>query len=140
MREINRIILHCSDTFEGMEFDIDDIREWHTSEPRNWDDVGYHYVIKLNGDIELGRDLDVVGSHTLGQNKDSIGICYIGGRDEDGSPKDTMTFMQDLSVLRLVEALRTTLGRITLHGHNEFSSKTCPSFDVQDKYKFLIDD
>ena len=27
----------------------------------------------------------------------------------------------------------------TLHGHNEFSSKACPSFEVSKEYDYLID-
>jgi hypothetical protein len=40
--------------------------------------------------------------------------------------------------MRLFEALSVTFGKLDLHGHNEFSNKACPSFDVQQKYKFLI--
>ena len=52
-------------------------------------------------------------------------------------PKDTMTEMQDIAVLELVKSLRLIFGELSLHGHNEFSSKSCPSFDVREKYKFL---
>ena len=52
-------------------------------------------------------------------------------------PKDTMTEMQDIAVLELVKSLRLIFGELSLYGHNEFSSKSCPSFDVREKYKFL---
>ena len=118
---------------------VDTIRKWHTD--KGWDDIGYHYVIQINGDIGKGRDVADMGSHSLGENSDSIGICYIGGVEADGkTPKDTMTSEQDISVLRLVDSLRVVFGNLTLHGHNEFSNKACPSFDVREKYKFLIHD
>ena len=80
-----------------------------------------------------------MGAHTYRHNLDSIGICYVGGVEKDGkTPKDTMTEMQEIAMLELIKSLRVIFGKLNLHGHNEFSSKACPSFDVQEKYKFLI--
>ena len=139
MRTINKVILHCSDTIQGAHIDVDTIRQWH--EARGWDDIGYHYVIYLDGTIHKGRDLDIVGAHCRGNNKDSIGVCYIGGRSaKENKPADTMTAEQELGWLQLWYALKTLFGNIKLHGHNEFSEKACPSFDVQEKYKFLINE
>jgi N-acetylmuramoyl-L-alanine amidase len=135
MRDINKIILHCSATPEGRDVTVDDIRRWHLA--NGWDDIGYHFCVYADGSIHRGRDLDKSGAHTYGHNRNSIGICYIGGVDKEMNAKDTMTEMQDIAVLELVKSLRLIFGRLSLHGHNEFSSKPCPSFDVQDKYKFL---
>lgn len=136
MREIKRVILHCTATKEGAHVDVDTIRKWHLA--RNFSDIGYHYVIYLDGSINQGRNVFTQGSHTRGENEDSIGIAYVGGLDENGKPKDTMSLYQDISFMRLFESLCVTFGKLDLHGHNEFSNKACPSFDVQHKYKFLI--
>lgn len=137
MRSLRRIIIHCSATREGEEVSVETIRNWHTSPPRNWSDIGYHFVIGLDGTVFQGRPIDNQGAHTRGHNADSIGICYIGGVDKDLNPKDTMTEIQDIALLELVKSLRLIFGELNLHGHNEYSSKSCPSFDVQEKYKFL---
>lgn len=135
MREIHEYILHCSATEEGKQFDVDDIRRWHLD--RGWSDVGYHYVILQDGTIQLGRPLELVGAHCKGRNKNSVGICYIGGL-RDREPADTMTWSQFYAVYRLVTSLNIVLGkRVPLRGHNEFSEKACPSFLVQDKFSFL---
>ena len=136
MRDIKRVILHCTATKEGVDVDVDRIRKWHLA--RNFSDIGYHYVIYLDGSINQGRNVFTQGAHTRGENEDSIGIAYVGGLDENGEPKDTMSLYQDISFMRLFEALSVTFGKLDLHGHNEFSNKACPSFDVQLKYKFLI--
>lgn len=138
MREFKRIILHCSATPEGGHYDVATIRGWHTSPPRNWSDIGYHYVIYLDGSIHEGRPVSKMGAHTKKHNEDSIGVVYVGGLDKDNKPKDTMTVKQEMAFLLLVRSLRTVFGPMTIHGHNEFSSKACPSFEVRDKYKFLI--
>ena len=75
MRDINKIIVHCSATKEGQEFFADDIRRWHKA--RGFSDIGYHFVINLDGVIEYGRDLKLTGAHCKGHNEASIGICYI---------------------------------------------------------------
>jgi len=139
MRDIKRIILHCTATYERQSVTIEDVRRWHTSAPRNWKDVGYHYLILQDGTIQHGRNVQVQGAHVKGENVDSIGIAYCGGLLENGDVADTMTSYQDMSFLMLVNSLRNVFGHLTLHGHNEFSNKACPGFDVQKKYSFLLD-
>ena len=134
MRDINRIMLHCSATVEGKDYSVDTIRKWHV-EGRGWSDIGYHYVIHLDGSVSQGRPLDRSGAHTKGHNKDSVGICYIGGLDEDKNPKDTMNPEQNAAFRMLVQSIRILFGDdITIHGHNEFANKACPSFKVKEKF------
>ena len=133
MRDLNRIILHCSATREGKDFSVDTIREWHVN-GRGWSDIGYHWVIRLDGSIEVGRPLEKSGAHTKGHNKDSVGVCYIGGCDADGKPKDTMNPEQEKAWRMIVLSLRTLYGDLTIHGHNEFAKKACPSFIVKEKF------
>ena len=138
MREIKRIILHCSATPEGRDIDAATIKDWHVN-GNGWSDIGYHYVIKIDGDIETGRQLDRVGAHTKGHNKDSIGICYIGGMDADMNPKDTMNEVQESAMKELIYSLRMVWDKpLTLHGHNEYASKACPSFKVSEKVPNLM--
>jgi N-acetylmuramoyl-L-alanine amidase len=129
MRKIDKIIVHCTATKEGKEFDVEDIRRWHKA--RGWNDIGYHYLILLDGTIQKGRKDSVVGAHCKGHNSRSIGVCYVGGVDENNKPKDTRTHEQKLKLKILVEELLEEHQGATVHGHNEFSSKACPSFDVQ---------
>ena len=129
MRELNKIIIHCSATPEGRDVKADEIKQWHKD--RGWSDIGYHFVIELDGTIRDGRPVERSGAHAKGHNKDSIGICYVGGTDENGEAKDTRTEEQISNLLDLVLDLRQTYGELSVHGHNEFSSKECPSFDVQ---------
>lgn len=134
MRTLDRIVLHCSATEEGKNFTADDIRTWHKA--RGWKDIGYHYVIKLDGTVEYGRPVDQVGAHVKGHNATTVGVCYIGGL-RNGEPVDTMTPEQEVAFLELVYSLRKSLGYLTVHGHNEYSAKACPSFVVKEKYPFL---
>lgn len=135
-RNIDKIIIHCSATPEGRDVSVSEIRKWHLN--RGWSDIGYHYVIDLNGNIHEGRDVDISGAHTKGHNRNSIGICYIGGVDKDLNSKDTRTIAQMLALGELLADLRDFYPNCSIHGHNEFSSKDCPSFDVRVEYKYLM--
>ena len=132
MRKIDLVVLHCSATPVTMDIGAEKIKEWHTSAPRNWSDIGYHYVIKLDGAIEEGRPLERAGAHARGHNKNSIGICLVGGVDENNKPKNTMTEAQEISLKALLLDIDDMVGEVKVIGHNEVSSKSCPSFDVQE--------
>lgn len=131
MRTINKIIIHCSATPEGKDFTVQQIRQWHVK-GNGWRDIGYHYVIYRDGSIHKGRAIEQAGAHTSGHNANSIGICYIGGCAADGkTPKDTRTTAQRAALVKLVNELRSQFPGATVHGHNEFAAKACPSFNVQ---------
>ena len=132
MRLINEIIIHCSATKAGQDFDVNDIDRWHKE--RGWKGVGYHYVIKLDGTIQEGRPLDQIGAHCTGHNKKSIGICYIGGLDKSGKPKDTRTVAQKESLRLLVNQLLERFPGSKVYGHNEFAPKHCPCFCVSKEF------
>lgn len=136
MRTIDKIIIHCSATPEGRQTTIEEIKQWHIQ--RGWKDIGYHYVIYLDGTIHIGRPESVIGAHCSGYNKNSIGICYIGGVDKDGkTPKDTRTVGQKMALIEILKRLKRDYPNATLHGHNEFANKACPSFNVKEEYKNL---
>ena len=132
MRDINKIILHCSATSEGKDFDVNDIKEWHLQ--RGFTDVGYHYIIKLNGEIQEGRDIRTIGAHCKGQNYGSIGICYVGGLDSEGKGKDTRTKEQKESLFNLIDELMIAydLTIDDVYCHYQFAKKLCPCFKIED--------
>lgn len=136
MRKINKIIVHCSATPEGREVTVEEIDKWHKA--NGWKGIGYHYVVYLDGSIHKGRDEKEVGAHCAGQNTNSIGVCYIGGVEADGkTPKDTRTEAQKKSLLELLKKLKEKYPNATIHGHREFASKACPSFDAKYEYRGL---
>ncbi|CRF50413.1 N-acetylmuramoyl-L-alanine amidase [Helicobacter heilmannii] len=133
MRKITKIIIHCSDTPAGMEFSAADIDRWHKE--RGWDGIGYHYVVKLDGTIEKGREEDVTRAHCKGHNLDSIGVCYIGGRDDNGLFVDTRTKEQEEAMVFLCKQLLSKYPKAKLYGHRDFAPKECPCFDVGEWWK-----
>ncbi len=133
MRDIDKIIVHCSATPEGRDISAATIDKWHKE--RGWSGIGYHFVVKLDGTIEYGRMVDKVGAHCKGHNSNSIGVCYIGGVDSDMNAKDTRTNEQVATLLELIRILKKMHPGVEVFGHRDFSTKECPSFDAKHEYK-----
>jgi len=114
-----------------MDIGADIIRDWHVKGNR-WADIGYHAVIRRNGELESGRPMSRAGAHVAGHNADSIGICLVGGVAADRrTPENNFTPEQMATLERVVKDLLRRYPGATVHGHNEFAAKACPSFDVQ---------
>ena len=136
MRNIDKIIIHCSATPEGKNFTVKQIDACHRQ--RGFNGIGYHFVIYLDGSIHVGRALAKAGAHCKGHNAHSIGVCYIGGVATDGkTPKDTRTDAQKASLVKLITELRQQFPNASVHGHREFANKACPCFDARKEYKDL---
>jgi len=134
MRNVNEIIVHCSATREEQQVSVDTIRDWHLA--KGWNDIGYHFYIDLDGTINKGRDIDKIGAHCKGHNRNSIGICYCGGVETDGkTPKDTRTQEQKDSLLNVLKTLKAMYPEAVIYSHSEFAAKACPSFDATEEYE-----
>ena len=134
MRLVKEIIIHCSATREGQQVSVDTIRDWHLA--KGWNDIGYHFYIDLDGTINKGRDIDKIGAHCKGHNRNSIGICYCGGVEADGkTPKDTRTQEQKDSLLNVLKTLKAMYPEAVIYSHSEFAAKACPSFDATGEYE-----
>lgn len=141
-REITDIIVHCSATPEGKAYTVEDIRKWHKQQ--GWSDIGYHYVVELDGSVRPGRNVDISGAHCEGHNAKSIGICYVGGlENKPGVPtpkqkaKDTRTDAQKAALLALLMDLRKLYPKARIVGHRDYDTKgkECPSFDAKNEYR-----
>ena len=135
MRDIDYIVIHCAATKPSMDVPIERVKKWHLR--RGWSDIGYHYYITRDGKIHGGRNLSTIGAHVRGFNKNSIGICYEGGINEEGEPEDNRTPEQKKSLLKVVEILKFVFSGAIVQGHRDFPNvnKACPSFDAKFEYK-----
>lgn len=136
MRWINKIIVHCSDSPYMRDDSAKDIDAWHRQ--RGFRKIGYHYVVRLDGRIEKGREEWEMGAHCKKQNYCSIGVCYIGGRDPNGKHADTRTEAQKESLYALLSSLVEKY-HCPVFGHRDFSNKQCPCFDAKAEYAELYE-
>ena len=132
MRRIDKIIVHCTATPEGRDVSVNEIDLWHRQ--RGFKGVGYHYVIGLDGTVDVGRPISEIGAHCSGYNSHSVGVCYVGGLDKDGRPKDTRTTRQKSALIELLTALREQFPQARIFGYRDFAAKACPCFDATKEY------
>ena len=115
-----------------MDIGRQEIDRWHRE--RGWNGIGYHYVIRRDGRLENGRSLEEAGAHCKGHNKDSIGICLVGGI-QDGTkdkPVNDYTAKQWETLRGLLLELKSKYPNANIVGHCDYEpNKTCPNFDVK---------
>lgn len=130
MRKIDKIIIHCAATKPSMDIGVKEIDGWHKQ--RGWKGIGYHYVIRRDGRVEKGRNNAEVGAHATNHNQTSIGICLVGGIDNQGKPESNYTSAQWAALLDLVKTVKGAYNvrSENIIGHNQVAKKACPCFDV----------
>jgi N-acetylmuramoyl-L-alanine amidase len=134
-RDIERIVVHCSDSPNGRPTTLMDIDAWHRDRGfkrmATWrsmhnaylTSIGYHYVIYVGGKTFTGRHEDEIGAHVEGYNATSIGICLIGC--------DAFSAGQWKALKNLVEKLQAKHTAAIVLGHTNLNpAKTCPNFNV----------
>lgn len=139
MRDINTLIIHCSDTPNGRWHTATDIDRWHGEPDKNYrraavwvqrqnhhlKHIGYHYVIRTDGRLESGRAHDERGAHAYGHNDNSLGICLIG--------RDKYSVAQWVTLNLIINSLQHAYTLKKIIGHRDINkNKTCPGFSVED--------
>jgi N-acetylmuramoyl-L-alanine amidase len=143
-REINLLVIHCTATPNGLPVPISTIRAWHLD--RGFRDIGYHYVIQVDGSVMVGRPEEQIGAHAAGHNTHSLGISLVGGTGgPDKLNPGIYSIAQWESLRILVHNLLERYPEATVCGHRDLSPdldgdgevepaewiKLCPSFDVR---------
>jgi N-acetylmuramoyl-L-alanine amidase len=145
-KELKYLIIHYSETREGQEVTGAEIKDWHMDAPpmgNGWSRPGYSDIMHLDGSLEnltpFNSD-DVVDPWEVsygakGFNGCSRHICYIGGLREEivddyWEPADTRTPDQLYGLEVYCRYMILRHPKIQIGGHNQFSGKTCPGFNV----------
>ena len=111
---------------------------------RGWSDIGYNIVIRRSGKVDVGRPLDCQGAHVKGHNHNTLGICLVGGLNDNGDPEDNFTPEQFASLEKWIIALDVAYPGTEIKGPRDFSPdidgdgvveewewlKQCPCFDA----------
>ena len=136
MRTINLIVLHCTATRATQDFTVEDLKACHLA--RGFKSIGYHYYITKDGTLYPCRPEREIGAHVRHYNAHSIAICYEGGLDANGLPKDTRTLRQKGALLALLRELKKSYPRAFILGHHDLNpQKECPCFNAASEYSSI---
>ena len=133
-KKTEMIVVHCAATKPSMDIGYKEIRKWHV-EDNGWDDVGYHYIIKRDGTVEVARAEAFQGAHAPAVNSKSIAICLVGGMAEDGDAENNFTLEQFLSLKDLIKKIKMTNPNIVeVVGHCDVQENkpNCPGFNLKE--------
>ncbi|OOS02179.1 N-acetylmuramoyl-L-alanine amidase [Canicola haemoglobinophilus] len=145
---ILKIVIHCSATRNGKSLKTNNqsaaqvIDGWHKD--RGYSRIGYHFVIDTDGTVETGRKVGEIGAHVKGHNRNSVGICLVGGITEKGKNHGEYTEAQWHALHNLLRQLESQHPKAKIYGHRDLSPdlngdgsitpnewlKACPCFDV----------
>lgn len=143
---IDSIVIHCTATPPKREVSVMELDGWHKAqrfEPYTKPDgsavyAGYHLLVHLDGSYERIRPDEHRGQHCAQDNMNNrgIGICYVGGVDNNNKPCDTRTEAQKKTLLTLVRTMRVKYPKAQIIGHRDVQgvAKACPSFDARKEY------
>lgn len=163
VRDVNNIVIHCSGSFANAKSIQAYFLRPRDQGGRGWKTGGYHTIIDTDGTVNQMYDYSRVTNGVLGNNSDTIHICYVGGVVNIGTPskpiwkaKDTRT---DIQKVRLHEEVAKAIlwlknnGKdvdksLGVVGHRDYSPdlnkngiidpreriKECPSFEVMPEF------
>lgn len=122
-RHVDRVFIHC--TASDKDLTVGQIRAMHKR--RGWNDIGYHFLIRRDGEIKAGRPLEKTPAAQLGNNTGTIAICLNG--------LETYTIEQIRSLIDFCVAVddayqdddgTLSVPLVSFHGHCEVANKLCP--------------
>ncbi len=125
-RSIDYIVVHhsASELITTME----DIKGWHIQ--RDFNDIGYHYVIEATGLIKKGRDFFKNAAANPPLNQECVAICVVGNNCAEGAE---WTNEQKVSLEILIDCIRVLFPEATVIGHKEViggEPTLCPGIDL----------
>lgn len=128
-RKVDKIFVHCAATQPTATVTSIE-RYWRSI---GWKNPGYHVLVATDG-ANIMAHFDVVCNGVKGHNSTSIHVSYVGGIDKNGKPLDTRNDLQKKYIEIFLEEMTKRFPNVKVAGHNEASSKACPSFKVKDVY------
>lgn len=131
MRDIKNLVCHCSATAKNTP--IEAIKKYWR-ENLEWKSVGYHRIIKTNGEIVVLAPDESITNGVAGHNSSSLHVCYIGGKD-----KDDRTEAQRRSMELVLKEWLAKYPKARIRGHRDFPGvkKACPQFIAEKEYGYL---
>ena len=121
--ETDQVVIHHTGNPTDDDLSVVEINASHQA--RGWSCIGYHYVIRKDGTVEVGRPHWTVGAHAYGHNSHTIGV-HVCGNFEIGEPTSEQIESLAMLLANLCTDYGLTIDRDHIVGHRELMSTACP--------------
>ncbi|MEQ8236911.1 MAG: N-acetylmuramoyl-L-alanine amidase [Syntrophomonadaceae bacterium] len=112
----SRLVVHHS---ASQDVPAAEIHKWHLQ--RGFSGIGYHYLIRTNGTVEISRPVSMEGAHAQGFNADSIGVCMTGNFMQTSPSREQLSALTEL-----VLELNLHYGPLQICRHSDLNPTDCP--------------
>lgn len=130
----NMIVIHHTGE-RDIDASAEQIHNWHLN--NGWSGIGYHFVIRKDGTIEVARPEWAVGSHAYGENYHTIGI-HLSGDFESATPTVEQIESCAALVADLCRDYNITIDRDHIVGHCDLMSTDCPGKNLYSRLPDII--
>ena len=121
--ETDQVVIHHTGNPTDDDLSVVEINASHQA--RGWSCIGYHYVIRKDGTVEVGRPHWTVGAHAYGHNSHTIGV-HVCGNFEIGEPTSEQIESTAMLLANLCTDYGLTIDRDHIVGHRELMGTACP--------------
>ena len=122
-RVTDQIVIHHTGNAVDDDLSAAEIDASHKGQ--GWTCIGYHYVIRKDGTVEVGRPHWTVGAHAYGHNSHTIGI-HVCGNFEEAEPTDAQIESLAMLLANLCTDYGLPIDRDHIIGHRELMPTACP--------------
>lgn len=118
-----RIVIHHTGNPVDDDLSAEQIHASHQAQ--GWAGIGYHFVVRKDGTVELGRPVDCVGAHAEGFNYCSIGI-HICGNFNLAEPTEAQINALPMLIADICDAYGLVASDSIVVGHRDLMATECP--------------
>lgn len=134
-RTTDMIVIHHTGNPLDDDLSAEEINDSH--QDQGWVCIGYHYVIRKDGTVELGRPDWAVGAHAYGENSHTIGV-HVCGNFEIGEPTPAQIESLALLLANLCTDYDLPIDRETIVGHRELMPTACPGRNLYEMLDTVV--
>ena len=123
----DQIVIHHT----GNPYDDDlSAAEIHASHrAQGWSGIGYHYVVRKDGSIEVGRPRWAIGAHAYGHNSHTIGI-HVCGNFEIAEPTWAQVEALSMLIANVCHDYGLPIDEDHVVGHRDLMATACPGANL----------
>lgn len=126
-----RIVIHHTGNPTDDDLSAEQLHRSHQN--LGWAGVGYHFIVRKDGTVELGRPDWAAGAHAEGFNYCSIGI-HVCGNFNIGEPTEAQLNALPMLLADICDAYGLIASADIVVGHRDLMATACPGNNL---YKHL---